>query len=172
MKRAKFLSLVMVIALALMGAAYAAWTETININASVATGTYDVTFSSVSTNDVGDTVDPGADKNVGKTEATISEDAKTITVTAENTYPGYNAEVTYKIKNTGTIPLKVQSIEINIPESDKGKIEVTNEQDIAGKVLDPGQEAEGKIKHVVTDNAVERASYSYTLKVNTIQWNK
>ncbi|MGB9662125.1 MAG: hypothetical protein ACPL5F_08930 [Moorellaceae bacterium] len=169
MKKVRFISLALVLALALMGAAFAAWTETINVNGSVATGNYDVTFSSSSTNDEGTTVDPGLDKNVGQSVATLGADSKSITVTASNAYPGYNAIVTYKIKNTGTIPLKVNNAVIT---NTNAQITVTNEVDPAGQIIDPGQEFEAQVKHVVNDSAAETSTYTYSVAVNTVQWNQ
>lgn len=169
MKKVKFISLVMVLSFVLMGVAFAAWTENITINGTVATGNYDVTFTSAASNDAGVTVDQGKDRNVGVTEATIAADSKSITVTGTNAYPGYNATLTYKVKNTGTIPVKVNAANVVIPAASDGKITVTA-SDPAGVVLDPDGEYTGTVLATVTDAAAESTGYSYTVTVTTAQW--
>lgn len=166
MKKIRFISMVMLLAFVLMGAAFAGWSEDILINGSVATGNLDVTFSSATTDDEATTVDPGKDRNVGVTEATIGEGSKSISVTGTNAYPGYAATLTYKVANTGSIPVKITNAEITNVD---GEITVVA-ADPANTVIDPGQEYTGTVTATVTDLAAELDNFSYTVTVKTAQW--
>ncbi|WP_027717940.1 hypothetical protein [Desulfovirgula thermocuniculi] len=168
MKKAKFAALLLVLAFALMGAAFAAWTETLNINGSVATGNLDVAFSSATSNDPQGTNDPDQNYDVGVTTATISDDQNTLTITAANTYPGYTATVTYKVKNTGSIPVKLTGVTVNNSHS---QITVSATQP-NNAIIPVGGEWEGTITHTVNDNAAENATYTYTATVNAVQFNQ
>ncbi|MDD2422214.1 MAG: hypothetical protein PHC60_08845 [Heliobacteriaceae bacterium] len=172
MKKVKFISVMLVLSFILMGAAYAAWTENIVINGTVATGDYDVTFSAATSNDPGVTVDPGLDKHVGTTDnPEVATDGKSITVTANNAYPDYNATINYTVKNTGTIPLKVTGLDITNYYSNQ--LTVAEEgATIVGEIIDAGAEISKEIKHTVLDGAAENSTYSYTVTVQTQQWNR
>lgn len=109
MKRTRILALVLAVAVMMMGAGYAAWTDTLTITHTVSTGELDVMF--------GDgTVDFQAD-NDGVAEGTgfVTTDANdvnssTATVTLSNLYPGAVATVTIPVENIGSIPAKLSVV--------------------------------------------------------------
>ena len=103
-KRTKMLVMIMVLAFALTGVGYAAWTDTLVINGSVATGDLDVDF--VSGRICGLTFCPAiaADPYVTKSIKYIDDD--TCEVTIGNLYPGAKVWFDVAQQNKGSIPVK------------------------------------------------------------------
>jgi predicted ribosomally synthesized peptide with SipW-like signal peptide len=119
MGKVGLLFLVLVLALASVGVAFAAWTDTITISGSVTTGELDWEF-------MGPIIqaDTGPDQNcfwrledgtwgtapegkdVGSTILTIGAGNKTIGLTINNAYPYYGNHIALKLHGLGTIPLK------------------------------------------------------------------
>lgn len=111
MKKVKYIALILVLALGLIGGAYAAWTDVLNVAGTVATGDINVVFTEAVSNDAGDTGDPGQPegKDVASTEVDIINEGKALKVTVNNAYPGYVSRVDYKVKNNGSVPVKLQN---------------------------------------------------------------
>lgn len=135
------LFMVLVAMLAAIGVGYGLWSKTLHLDGVVKTGSVNAEFSSACTDDNGfpdcpmgqdfedDGLDPaetGADpklrydKDVGSCEAEASAATDTdadqdgiqgATVTIDNGYPSYHCTAWFGIKNTGTIPWRVQAIE-------------------------------------------------------------
>ncbi|MGI6318757.1 MAG: SipW-dependent-type signal peptide-containing protein [Dethiobacteria bacterium] len=110
MKKVKYIALILVLALGLIGGAYAAWTDVLNVAGTVATGDIDVVFTEALSNDAGNTGDPGQPegKDVASTEVEVIEGGKALKVTIDNAYPGYVSRVDYKVTNNGSVPVKLQ----------------------------------------------------------------
>lgn len=110
MKKVKCIALILVLALGLIGGAYALWTDSLSIDATVETGVLDHTwwlaghFPNLAQYNAGDswhygTVNPYIWGNYYPNDVLVLE--------MGNMYPG--AEVVYypRIENTGTIPSKI-----------------------------------------------------------------
>ena len=129
MKKVRFLALAMVVALGLMGAGYAYWTDTLTINNTVTTGEFNVEFSYLE----GETPavfglernTPGYDQNkdlsgetwyaseyVNGLTATLSNENKQVDVTVGNLYPGSKGKLKTIVENTGTIPVVFDYAEV------------------------------------------------------------
>jgi predicted ribosomally synthesized peptide with SipW-like signal peptide len=128
MKKIGLIVLAVVLAIGAMGAAYAAWSETLTINGTITAGNLDVDFVAAS-NDPGITLDPltgawsvlawtpatDSGKNVASTEVDqtgITDAGDTVTsntlgITVANAYPQYTSQVRVAITNAGSIPVKV-----------------------------------------------------------------
>lgn len=132
MKKAKFLALALAGAITLMGAGYAAWSDSLTITSTVSTGYVDLYFisqnnneitpsSNVITGSVTYTADTESelDANGNKHETTLQDNYDIATVTVGNMYPGSRATVNLKIKNNSTIPVKlttdINSIQVTPP---------------------------------------------------------
>lgn len=113
MKKTKFIALTLVIAVVLMGAGYAAWTDTLTINNNAYTGNLNVVFEEGSSlNRISE--DPYVEVEVNPI------DDQTIGVNISNIYPGAGGGFTYMIKNRGSIPAKFDNITYeNIVDTDK-----------------------------------------------------
>ena len=103
MRKMRLMVIVAVVALLVVGAAYAAWTSRVTISANASSGEMDVEISSVSVGNVSEYVEFGPDS------IAISEDKKTATVSIKNLYPGAEANATIVITNIGTIPVMLSS---------------------------------------------------------------
>lgn len=107
MKKTKFLALVLVVAIMMMGAGYAAWTDQLKINTTINTGMLDVHF----VDEAELTLSEYVTGNVGyQQDGSGDNDWDIANVTLSNLYPGAKAEVTLKINNNSTIPVKMNKI--------------------------------------------------------------
>lgn len=109
MKKTKLIALTMVVAIMMIGAGYAAWTDTLDINTTVNTGRLDLHFVDEETfvldREVTGQVSYEQDENdVDDNNWDIAN------VTLSNLYPGAKATVTLKIQNNSTIPVKMNKI--------------------------------------------------------------
>lgn len=115
MKKVKFLALAMVFAIMLMGVGYAAWTDTITVNTTVATGNLDVDFTNAPQANRLDGVgaldlNTGFSSKINPLTAVLNENASdngeisdVINVNAGNLYPGAKFEVLARVTNNGSI---------------------------------------------------------------------
>jgi len=111
MKKSRIIALALVVSLVLMGASYAAWTDRVIISNAVSTGELKVEF-------VESCMHPwvAVFDNVMSSppylDASIQHGAKTTTVTINNMYPGSTALYEAMIKNLGTIPAKIDNVDV------------------------------------------------------------
>ena len=103
MKQRRLILIVAVVALLVVGGAYAAWSSRTTISVNASAGEMDVEISSVTVGTVSEYV------QFGKDSISVSEDKKSATVSIENLYPGAEANATIVITNIGTIPVMLSS---------------------------------------------------------------
>lgn len=179
MKRVRFLALALAVALVLMGAAYAAWSENMPIHGTVTTGELDWYFNGQGGQDTDDdyVCDPGfvnerqLDKDVARTTLVRQDtdgdgDYDTVKVTVTNAYPSYYNRVFVNMKNNGTIPIKVQQPVINSP----GAVSV-HWIDSVGTVLSPGGALSVWFEFRVDESALDNSTYTFTIRIPGIQWD-
>ncbi|MGI6227143.1 MAG: hypothetical protein ACOYJ1_12905 [Peptococcales bacterium] len=111
MKKSRFLVLALAVAVMLMGAGYAAWTDQLNINTEVKTGHLDVHFV-----DRGEEVElslaPYVTGDVSYAQdGTGDNDWDIANIKLENMYPGAKATVMLKMQNNSTIPVEMKAIQ-------------------------------------------------------------
>jgi hypothetical protein len=117
MKKLGLICLVFLVALTIMGAAYAVWTQNLSVTGTVSTGTYIVT---VAQNDTATAAnDSGPIGLSGTATVTIGPVTGTGTnagfsVTIANGYPGLIVKVPYKIAQIGSVPAKVTAMKLGI----------------------------------------------------------
>ncbi|MFZ5352002.1 MAG: hypothetical protein ACOZCL_04650 [Bacillota bacterium] len=108
MRKTKFLIMVLVVSIMLMGAGYAAWTDQLVINNTVSTGELDVQMLQE-----GSTVVVNDELTNREAECVVNMDSEgeydLAEVTITNLYPGAVATVTIPVQNTGDIPVLLQS---------------------------------------------------------------
>ena len=117
MKKLGVICLVLLIALSIMGAAYAAWTRNLNITGTVNTGTFIVTVAqappATAANDSGPVALSGtATVTIGPVTGTGTNAGFSVTIT--NGYPGLIVKVPYKMAQTGSVPAKVTAMNLGI----------------------------------------------------------
>ena len=179
---------VLIISLAVMAASYAYWTETLSVSGSVGTGTLDAKFAAAFTDDdetvnnaTLDADDDGKDPkecgpnparydyDVASSSANINTtDPHTATITVSGSYPSYYTTAWFDIQNTGTIPVKIKSVNL---EDVPTELNVTKVADPTGTILEPGETAQLGICVHVTDAAEEGATYSFSVTVDVEQFN-
>lgn len=129
MKKTKYLALTLVVAIMMMGAGYAYWSETLTIENTVNTGELDVIFVEP-TNVVGeDTYQPNAD---------ATPDGHGMIVTYDNIYPGVANEFHFTLDNEGTIGAYVDDFAITSSDWTSWPNSITD------VVLCDGYEVEGQ----------------------------
>ena len=126
MKKIGLLALSLVLALAITGAGFATWTDTVDIDGHIGTGTVKIGVRDTGTSDPGTTPDPrrevdfggapvAADKHVATTTSTDgnykcwhagADWYDSVTYRYENVYPGYAPTTYTEISNCGSIPVK------------------------------------------------------------------
>ncbi len=168
MKRAwVFVALVM--GLMVVAATYAAWTETLNVSGSAATGELDVAFTgySVSDNDDESGYVGTADTLVSLNDTDGDGDYDVAEITVSNAYPGYQATVDLDVSNVGTIAAKISDITVNNPS----ELTVTTSGVNVGDIIDRGGTKTLTLTITVNDDAQENGNYAFTVTIDATQFN-
>jgi len=104
MKKTRLIIIIAIVALLLVGGAYAAWTSRATVSVNASSGEMDIAISSTAVGKVSEYV------VFGKGNIVVSDDKKAATVSISNLYPGAEANATIVITNTGTIPVKLSGV--------------------------------------------------------------
>ena len=132
MKKTKFIALALVVAVMLMGAAYAAWTDRLDVNTTINTGELNVRF--VGPDHEGgsiyyasprmDYMDSRGNWNSALDEellyAEVDHSDKVMTFKFSNMYPGTRGCGLYTIENNGTVPAIINNVTVSSRTLDKG----------------------------------------------------
>lgn len=108
MKRSKFLVLALAVAVMLMGAGYAYWTQDLTIENSITTGELDVQFTNEDLE-----VDTYMDAGDEVSDVFVDADKYGLNVELYDAYPGANITVSFGLENTGTLAAYVRDFGIN-----------------------------------------------------------
>lgn len=111
MRKYKFIALAMVLAVMLMGAGYAYWTETLTVQGTVSTGDLDLRFDPVLI-ESGDYDDefPYFLRDYMNVSVKPGDDYKSLECKFENIYPGAGGFIRFKIVNVGTVPAQLTEL--------------------------------------------------------------
>lgn len=109
MKKTKFLVLVLVVSIMLVGAGYAYWDQTLTIKNTVETGYLDVSFIGYD-DDHWDDFPELCNSDLVTTNAIISPDGQSLDFTVTNFYPGAGASLAFVVENTGTVAAKIETV--------------------------------------------------------------
>ncbi|PIE76968.1 MAG: hypothetical protein CSA13_01835 [Clostridiales bacterium] len=94
MNNKRVLALILMVAVMLMGAGYAMWTEELNVNTTVTSGELDISFQEA---EVTTTC------KYTESSATISPDGNTLALEASQLYPTASIGYSVQLKNDGTV---------------------------------------------------------------------
>ncbi|MEB3788019.1 MAG: hypothetical protein GSR78_04595 [Desulfurococcales archaeon] len=206
-----------------MAGAAALWYENLTVDVSLETGELDIEFrnNTVFTSDpcfdnLGNPITwpdtnafpPDFDpviapegKDVGCTMIEFQDtdsdgDMDYLNITLSNVYPYYATEVDFRIRNVGTIPLKIWKIEVildngtsyNFTEINPDQVETEGlyldldddgESDVLflwgdnfGVQLEPGDHADISLFLVVLQPAPENATLHFMVGLDAVQWNE
>jgi predicted ribosomally synthesized peptide with SipW-like signal peptide len=110
MKRSKFLALVLVVAVMMMGAGYAYWTQDLTIDNTITTGKLEVVFDDAT---LGLEVDEYMDATTESTFVPATEDGShALVMNLVDAYPGANVDVSFDLVNEGTMAANVRGFAI------------------------------------------------------------
>ena len=170
MKKSKFLALVLTVAVMLMGAGYAYWTDSVKINNTVKTGNLEVKLEQ-------------GDIEVSEYACGCVDldpcDAHTAKVRLCNLYPGAKAHVSIPFKNVGTIPVKFDGVPTNTAPTGSDGLDLANYITIDNWSYTNGDilpDAGGNIEFDITVNTdapndtTENAEVTFDVTANFIQW--
>lgn len=107
MKKLGSIFIALVVAFSLMGVGYATWTQTLTVNGTVNTGTFDVVFNSFTA--PAGTIGSGV---IVPVTPDGTDPTHKYIVSVSNLYPGKDEDITFVLKNTGTVPAKITAIKI------------------------------------------------------------
>jgi len=124
MKRTKFLALVLVVAVVLMGAGYAAWTDTFRVDSTIETGELSVELSCAKNDSDAEVKVFEVEKNryrqgapnldnIFVAEPKIDSKSNKATFEFKRLFPGTKAYAKVKAKNTGSIPAVINEVRVD-----------------------------------------------------------
>ncbi|AIG96882.1 MAG: hypothetical protein XD40_0152 [Archaeoglobus fulgidus] len=164
MKKFGVLFVAMLVALGLVGATYAYWSDTLTVSGTVGMGNLDVVITSAETTAT-ETYDVATEQ-----DCLIADDGKSVTCNIINAYPGYTATVSVTVNNDGSIPVKPADPDISADDYlDVGSC--TWDGLDANGVIAVGSSATMSCTVQVLDGAAENANYEYTITVQFNQFN-
>jgi len=121
-----------------------------------------------------------------QTEPIIEPDGKTITVILSNAWPCYYPTVYFDITNSGSIPVKIQSIVVDTPmvpydcdgdasvepgeETEAITAEITGIS--VGMSIDPGSTVSGELHIHSTDAIIPAKTYQFSVTFTLWNWNE
>lgn len=113
----KILVIALAMAVMLMGAGYAYWTDATVLNATVTTGEFDVNITNVATAGGGDRGGAAGGVTTNweeflEVDTDFTGPTKNLTVWFEDLYPGSIAHLNFYIENQGTLPAVLDNIDI------------------------------------------------------------
>jgi hypothetical protein len=168
------LAFVLLVALASIGLAYGAWTENLNVNGTVGTGTFDVVFQPYWT-----------EYYVEGCDAAVSTNGHTLTVTITNAYPGFHCGGGVTIENKSSIAAKINGLVAganNVPATFQGgaglvfmtdavgnKIPTGGSYTLAAKTYGGGVMWDFTIPATETGHEGENYTFSYTILAEQAQ---
>ncbi len=191
MKKVKIYVMALVLVLGMVGGAYAAWGDDLLVDGTVETGDINVYFY-----DFEVVYDEDSNTKDGEEVATVSlvsvcEDAKELKFEIDNAYPQFMANIDFEVHNQGSIPVKLQSVDIDAPDElkveNKGwwcwncgnwKWKCECEPEVpeleVGTQLNTCDKAKGSIGVEVSPDcsAEQDETYTFTVTYEFIQWNK
>ncbi len=103
MKKTRFIAMVLAVAVMLIGAGYAWWSETVTLNTDVTTGVLDMDIVSFEYEADPYVTITSANGNIGLDE----DDTDSLDVLIQNLYPGASGKAIVGIQNNGTMDVKI-----------------------------------------------------------------
>jgi hypothetical protein len=115
------------------------------------------------------------DKDVGQCFAELdSQDSQILNVTINNSYPSYYCTVFFDVHNTGTVPVKVQSLGLKGPAITAGYVTAEWSGLEVGQQIDPCSQniVPGDIHIHVEQSAPQGETLELKGTIQLVQWNE
>lgn len=113
------------------------------------------------------TLDNQASQNIAKITAQISPDRHTITVQIQNAYPGYEGQLKYTIKNTGSKPVEFTSPAVTNPHPEAIQVTTTSHDN---QILQPYQSIQGTLTVATLQDAQQNTQYNFQIKNTAVPY--
>ncbi|AKL94403.1 hypothetical protein CACET_c08950 [Clostridium aceticum] len=129
MKKTKFIALVLVVAIGLMGAGYAAWTESFTVNNSMSSGQLKIELSKANASsevDFNSQAVKAADLIDNLVVADTEIKGNVAKFAIDNMYPGTQFITSLRAENKGTLPAVINEITVNTVAKDARGKKITN----------------------------------------------
>ncbi|MEM2614315.1 MAG: hypothetical protein QXO15_08860 [Nitrososphaerota archaeon] len=152
----------LLVAMLALGLSYALWSTTLTISGTIETGTVSAEIIAGDCYD-----DEPSEKDVSDICCEVNEEG-VLVVTVSNAYPCINYTCEFNVTNTGSIPVKVQSIIID----GNGTDWVTVSGISVGDQIEPGETVECSLKVHLTNDAEQGKTYTFTVEILLVQWNE
>lgn len=149
-----------------LGVGYAVQDGHLALPGPLAGGRPHIEFGKIRSNDPPGSVDPGYNRDVATTEAKGGY-AQGLAVSLINAYPGYTSEVEFTVRNAGSMPMKIQSIDADSPS----EIDVKLTSLEIGQVIESGGRKEGRLTIHVKEGIAENGQYGFHIDITAAQWN-
>jgi hypothetical protein len=152
------LALVMVVALGVLGVTFSVWAETLYIDGAVSIGT-------VTSGLTCGTCSP----SIGETRISCQENSN-LRFTVTNATSGIEYSCQFKVQNTGSIPIRIQGIDIaGVPADVNVWITGVHE----GDLIDNGEFMIGTVHvSVEPDSPIVEDNFTFTVTVTVVQWDQ
>lgn len=176
MKKLAVIGLVFTLCLAAIGVGYAGWFQTLYIEGTTNTGEVDICFVADPAPITSDNEEPyiGGVPDVGTITVSLEDgpdgdgDMSVMVVGLEHGYYCYEGYIEFDVKNNGTVPIKVTSIDITVPLN--GELDVTLLGLAEGFGLNPGQSHTCYLTaHVLTN---VQGNYNFSIAIQVANWNE
>jgi hypothetical protein len=146
----KFLALTMASAIMLMGAGYAAWSDSTSLTSTVNTGKFDMQITDASLR-TGSNQSQNQVHNWHKYDwtksGTVSHTSSSVIASFDNLYPGGVVQVDSTTKNMGTVPAKLASVTVEYLDGNRNLFNLLRAQ-TSWKADITGDGTQDKYAHV------------------------
>ena len=172
LRRSSVFAAVLVLGLLITGVSYASWREQLNIVGIVDTGELKIEFVDIVASDN----DP-PEYDVGKINCTLLNDDRTLKIEILYAYPLYEATISFKVKNTGTIPATIYNVEYDDGIPYWAKIDFDQLINLEDQTLTPNEWRPGNISIYIYENdyegnpCQENYSFDFSITIYAKQWN-
>jgi hypothetical protein len=162
-------SLVLLGSLALSSVAYAKWTDSVTINATVATYTQNDTLAYTYPCSTGLTCDL-LYSYIPQNPDQLPKPFNDLHLILHQATPGAGYICDYSIHNGGTVPMKVQSIQIINNNGPKFTVALSGDISV-GKVIDPGVTVVGVATITFNGSATDTYDRVFDVQFVDVAWN-
>lgn len=169
--RIGIISLVLTLCLAGVGIVYGHWTGTLDIEGTVQTGELDMEFLHCNVTEINDPLEIGETKVVC-VDTDSDGDSDAMLVNMSNVTASYRAEIAFDVNNNGTLPLVINSIQIDVDQTSLGSdaFDIQLDGIAPGDSINPGDSKSCVLRiHVLTE---EIGCYGFFIIIEAVNWNE
>jgi len=156
------LALVMLVALGVLGATFSVWSEILYIDGTVSIGTVS-----------GGLTDDTGSQSYDGTSISWEASGNVLEVTVTNAQLDIEYTCQFTVQNTGSIPVKIQSIGISGVSPEEVDVWITGVE--KGDQIEDGQSKVGTVyvslKPEPPENPSEGETFTVTVTISVVQWN-